>query len=69
MSRFFARNIGYRGRLMRGVVGAILLITGILMADFQLWICLTLVGLGLFAIFEAVRGWCFARACGQRTKL
>jgi hypothetical protein len=27
-----------------------------------------LVVLGLFAIFEAVRGWCFARACGLRTK-
>ena len=28
-----------------------------------------LVVAGLFAIFEAVRGWCFLRACGIRTKL
>jgi hypothetical protein len=69
MRRFFSRNIGFPGRLARGVSGTILLIAGIIMADFQLWICLVLVGLGLFAIFEAVRGWCLTRACGIRTKL
>jgi hypothetical protein len=69
MSRFFQRNIGFHGRLIRGVLGAILLIAGIIMADFELWICLVLVALGLFCIFPAVRGWCFARACGIRTRL
>ena len=69
MSRFFDRNIGFHGRLARGVLGAVSLIAGIIMADFELWICLVLVGLGLFAIFEAVRGWCLSRACGIRTKL
>jgi hypothetical protein len=63
MSRFFSRNIGFQGRMARGVLGAILLIAGIIMADFELWICLVLVSAGLFAIFEAVRGWCLARAC------
>jgi Protein of unknown function (DUF2892). len=69
MSRFFSRNINFHGRLARGVMGTILLIAGIIMADFKLWLCLVLVGIGLFAIFEAVRGWCLARACGIRTKL
>jgi hypothetical protein len=69
MNRFFSRNIGFHGRMARGVLGALSLIAGIIMADFELWICLVLVGLGLFAIFEAVRGWCLARACGLRTKL
>ncbi len=69
MNRFFSRNIGFHGRLARGVIGALSLIAGIIMADFELWICLVLVGIGLFAIFEAVRGWCLARACGLRTKL
>ena len=69
MSRFFNRNIGFQGRMVRGVIGAILLISGIIMADFELWICLTLVAIGLFVIFEAVRGWCFARACGIKTRL
>ena len=69
MSRFFSRNIGFHGRLFRGVLGTLFLIAGIIMADFELWICLLLVAIGLFAIFEAVRGWCLARACGIRTKL
>jgi hypothetical protein len=63
MSRFFSRNIGFQGRMARGVLGTLLLIVGIIMADFELWICLVLVAMGLFALFEAVRGWCLARAC------
>ena len=69
MRRFFSRNISFAGRMVRGVLGAMLLIAGIIMADHELWICLVLVGCGLFAIFEALRGWCLARACGIRTKL
>jgi hydrogenase/urease accessory protein HupE len=69
MSRFFSRNISFQGRMVRGVLGTILLIAGIIMADYELWICLTLVVIGLFVVFEAVRGWCLARACGIRTKL
>ena len=69
MRSFFSRNISFHGRLVRGVLGTLLLIAGIIMADHELWICLVLVGIGLFTIFEAVRGWCLARACGLRTKL
>jgi len=68
MASFFRRNISFQGRMARGIVGAILLIAGICLADYLLWVCLVLVGLGLFAIFEAVRGWCLARACGLKTK-
>jgi hypothetical protein len=69
MSRFFSRNLEFRGRLVRGVLGTLSLIAGIILADFHLGVCLGLVGLGLFAIFEAVRGWCLMRACGIRTKV
>jgi hypothetical protein len=69
MSRFFNRNIDSRGRLARGVWGALLLIAGIIMADYILWVCLVLVVLGLFAIFEALRGWCLLRACGIKTRM
>jgi hypothetical protein len=69
MSRFFNRNLEFRGRLVRGVLGTISLIVGIILADHHLWVCLGLVVLGLFAIFEAVRGWCLMRACGIRTKV
>lgn len=68
MNRFFGRNLGFHSRLARGVLGALSLIAGIIMADYQLWICLFFVGLGLFAIFEAVRGWGLARACGMHLK-
>lgn len=69
MSRFWERNLDFRGRLARGVVGALFLIAGIVVADFHLEVCLVLVGLGLFAMFEALRGWCLVRACGIRTRL
>ena len=68
MSQFFNRNIGFHGRMARGVLGAISLIAGMIVADYEVWLCLLLIGLGLFAIFEAVRGWCLARACGLRMK-
>lgn len=68
MNGFFRPNLGFQGRLARGVLGTIALIAGIIMADYVLWICLVLVGAGLFAIFEAVRGWCLARACRMRAR-
>jgi len=69
MAGFFKRNISFQGRMARGITGAILLIIGIILADDTLWASIPLVVIGLFCIFEAVRGWCFLRACGVRTKL
>jgi hypothetical protein len=57
------------GRIARGVIGTICLITGIVLVDKSLWLGLILVVAGLFAIFEAVRGWCLIRACGIKTKI
>ena len=68
MSRFFRRNIGFHGRMARGISGAILLIAGIITVDYQLWVGISLVAVGLFCIVEALWGWCFLRACGVRTK-
>jgi hypothetical protein len=69
MSNFFRPNIGRQGRLARGVIGTLCLIAGIIVVDFKLWLGLIFVVAGLFAIYEAVRGWCFARACGIKTKI
>jgi membrane-bound ClpP family serine protease len=69
VSRFFKPNINQRGRRARGVIGTICLISGIITVDFVLWAGLILVVAGLFAIYEAMRGWCLARACGIRTKI
>ena len=68
MKRFFYPNLDYRGRMARGVIGALCLIAGIIVAgDFTLW-GLILVVAGLFAIVEAISKWCVVRACGIKTK-
>ena len=69
MTQFFRPNIKRNGRIARGVIGTICLITGIVLVDFLLWLGLVFVVAGLFAIYEALRGWCLARACGIKTKI
>jgi hypothetical protein len=70
VSRFFNKNLNSSGRRARGVIGAIVLIGGIIVAgDYLWWAGLIFVFAGLFAIFEAVSGWCLLRACGIRTKM
>ncbi len=69
MSNFFRPNITRNGRIARGVIGTVCLIAGIIIVDFNLGIGLIFVVAGLFAIFEAMRGWCIARACGIKTKI
>lgn len=68
VKHFFRPNINHRGRIARGVIGSLLLIAGIIVVDFQLAVGLVFVVSGLFAMVEAVLGWCVARACGIRTK-
>ena len=53
---------------MRGGLAALLLIAGGVIACDVLWLGLMFVGIGVFTLFEAVRGWCVARACGVKTK-
>ena len=69
MKSFLSPNIETKGRLVRGV-GALGLLVG---AGFgytvSVWLGLLLLTSGLFVGFEALRGWCFLRACGIKTKL
>jgi len=54
--------------MARGVIGALCLVAGIVVAgDYSLW-GLILVAAGLFAILETIFGWCIVRACGIKTK-
>ena len=69
MNRFFRPNIRRHGRIARGVIGSLCLIAGIIIVDFVLWLGLIFVVAGLFAIYEALSGWCLARACGIKTKM
>ena len=66
---FFSSNIGRTGRVFRGISGVILLGGGIVMAWHIWWLAVILVISGGFGLFEALRGWCFLRACGIKTKL
>ena len=69
MKPFFARNIGNTGRLVRGL-GAFAMLIGAGFAFFvSVWLGVGLAVGGLFVLFEALRGWCLARACGIKTKL
>jgi hypothetical protein len=55
--------------MARGVIGALCLIAGIIVAgDYNWWLGLIFVAAGLFAIFESIYGWCLVRACGIKTK-
>ena len=69
MSRFFQPNLKRQGRIARGVIGTVCLIAGIILVDYNLWLGLPFVIAGLFAIYEALAGWCLARACGIKTKI
>jgi hypothetical protein len=69
VSQFFQPNINRQGRIARGVSGSLCLIAGIITVDYKLWLGLIFVVAGLFAIYEALRGWCLARACGLKTKI
>ena len=71
MPNFFAPNIDRRGRIARLIFGLALLIAafGCLLAHYAWWLCALLATFGIFAIYEAFRGWCLMRACGVKTKL
>ncbi|MGA2869896.1 MAG: hypothetical protein ABSF34_12155 [Verrucomicrobiota bacterium] len=68
MSDFFRPNIRRSGRIVRGVMGTICLLAGIILVDESLGLGLVFVAVGLFAIFQAMRGWSLVRACGYKQK-
>lgn len=64
---FFQRNLGTAGRIVR-------LLWAFAMGGAAWWIridhpaaAVILALLGLFGLFEALRGWCIVRACGFKT--
>jgi hypothetical protein len=69
MGNFFSPNIGRGGRIVRALWGVALIAVGLLISRRNPWICFGLVAFGVFALYEAVRGWCLMRACGIKTKL
>jgi hypothetical protein len=65
---FFKSNIDLRGRIVRGFCGLLCLGGAAMLRDQTVPFVLCL-GSGLFMLFEAVKGWCVARACGLKTPL
>jgi hypothetical protein len=68
MSKRFAPNLEKKGRLLRGLAAAALLIGAIIALRFSLILSGVLLASGAFTLFEALRGWCVFRACGIKTK-
>ena len=69
MATFFTPNIDRRGRIVRLIFGLLLIIAAIFLAHISWWACGLLAAFGIFAIYEASRGWCLMRACGVKTRL
>ncbi|MBS0350519.1 MAG: DUF2892 domain-containing protein [Proteobacteria bacterium] len=70
MKNFLQPNIDHKGRISRAIIGALCLIAGVVIfSQVEWWVGLILVGVGLFAILEAISKWCILRACGIKTKL
>ena len=69
MKKWFVRNIDNKGRIFRGVIALVLFVSAGLVFRVSIWLCLLLAANGVFALFEAFRGWCALRACGIKTKL
>lgn len=63
----FQSNIGPGGRIIRGTAGLLAAGGAVLVWPHVWWAALVLGLAGAFLLFEAVRGWCGARACGIRT--
>jgi len=61
------RNIGLKGRLIRGAAGVVMGVAAVWIGAYSL-VAGAALGLGAaFLLFEAVAGWCGARACGIKT--
>ncbi len=70
MKNFFKSNIDHQGRLVRGILGMLFLIAGVLFVFYGKWIIgWILIVSGLFMTIEAASKWCVVRACGIKTKL
>lgn len=69
MKPWFTPNIERAGRIARGIT-ALLLLAGAYFAWQPVrWLGILLLASAAFVAFEALRGWCVARACGIRTRM
>ena len=68
LKKLFQPNIGKTGRILRAIMGLVLLGAAVAAYRIHGLACAGLVAGGAFCLFEAKRGWCVARACGVKTR-
>jgi hypothetical protein len=69
VKKFFAPNLDRKGRWLRALLGLALLVAAGFFFTTSVWLGVLLAAAGVFVLFEALRGWCIARACGIKTRL
>jgi hypothetical protein len=61
------QNIDATGRAARGGISVLLLLAAGVLTQESRGLAIIFLIVGLFSLFEALRGWCAVRACGFRT--
>ncbi len=61
------QNIDKTGRMARGGLSVIFLLAAGTLAPYSAPLAFIFLLVGLFTLFEALRGWCAVRACGIKT--
>jgi hypothetical protein len=68
MKTIFPPNIGRAGRVIRALLGLMLLGTAVWASRAHWLACAGFALAGVLCLLEAGRGWCLARACGVKTR-
>jgi hypothetical protein len=61
------QNIDKTGRVARGGISIVFLLAAGVLVPYSAPLALVFLLVGLFTLFEALRGWCAVRACGFKT--
>ena len=61
------QNIDKTGRVARGGISVIFLLAAGVLAPYSAPLAAIFLLIGLFTLFESLRGWCDVRACGIKT--
>lgn len=61
------QNIDKTGRMARGGISIVFLLTAGVLVPYSAPLAVIFLLVGLFTMFEALRGWCAVRACGLKT--
>jgi hypothetical protein len=61
------QNIDKTGRVARGGISIVFLLAAGVLVPYTAPLALVFLLVGLFTLFEALRGWCAVRACGFKT--